>query len=73
MRIELQDCDNVMLQEIANKECTRLTVARTYALALHSDYPTDFKKVNKAIIERWSLSALEYIKRMAWSGKCFKD
>ena len=73
MKFHIAGADTLMLQEIANKECTRDVVARTYAFALRSDHPCDFKKVNKAIIERWSLSALEYIKKMAWTGKCFEE
>ncbi len=71
--VELMCCDEVMLQEISDPKCKRLDIAKTYALALRSSYPTDFAKVNKAIIERWSLSALDYITKMAWSGKCFQD
>jgi hypothetical protein len=29
----------------------------------------DWKKVNEAIIDRWSISGLQYIKQKAWSGK----
>lgn len=68
--VELTNCDKVMLAEIANPTCTRLTVAKTYALALRSSYETDWKTVNRAIIKRWSRSALEYIKQWAHSGKC---
>ena len=49
--VELMCCDDLMLQEIADPKCTRKIVAKTYALALRSSYPTDFAKVNKAIIE----------------------
>ena len=72
MQIEMMCCDDLMLREIEDPKCTRDIIARTYALALRSSYPTDFGRVNKAIIERWSVSALEYIMRLAWSGKCFK-
>ena len=66
MHIELMDTTNVLLQEIAEPEFTRDTVALTYAMALCSSDKTDFKRVHQAIIERWSCSALEYIKREAW-------
>jgi len=72
MIIELVDCTNVLLREISDKEFKRKNVAKTYALALKSSYPTDWARVNKAIIKRWSLSALEYIKNLAWSGRCFE-
>ena len=71
----LADCTNTLLAEIAGKEFTRLDVAKTYALAMRAEkYGTekvDWAAVNKAIIERWSVSALNWIKSQAWSGKCF--
>ena len=71
LTIELVNCTRTLLDEIACKEAKRLDVAKTYALALRSSYPTDWREVNRAIIERWSRSALEYIKKMAWSEKAF--
>ena len=73
MLFELTCCDEVILQEISNPKLKRLDIAKTYALALQSSYPTDFSRINKAIISRWSLNGLEYIKKMAWSGKCFEE
>jgi len=73
MKIEMMDCENVLMQEIADPKCKRKTIARTYAFALKSSEDIDFKKVNMAIINRWSISGLEYIKSLAWSGKCFED
>jgi len=70
-RIELADCTRVLLDEIAHKGATRKDIAKTYALALRSSEPTDWERVNRAIIERWSLSALGWIKTKAWSGKCY--
>ena len=57
-----------MLQEIRSKECTRLDVAKTYALALRSTAKTDWGTVNRAILQRWS-----WILAQAWSGECFDD
>lgn len=73
MRIELADCENVLLNEIAMKEATRKDIAKTYALALRSSEAEriDWGKVNRAIIARWSMAALTWIKKQAWSGKCF--
>jgi hypothetical protein len=34
-------------------------------------YTRDQRRVNGAIIERWSLHALEWIKTQAHSGRCF--
>ncbi len=68
---ELFDCTNVLLREIANSEARQKDIASTYGLALRSSDPTDWIAVNKAIINRWSLSGLKRIKDMVWSGKCF--
>lgn len=73
MKFELADTTNTLLREIADPKLYRDDIARTYALALNSSYVTDWKRVNEAIIKRWSLSALKYIKERAWSGKCFKE
>jgi hypothetical protein len=59
-----------LLHEIANG-AKRKSVAMTYALALRSREQTDWARVNQAIVDRWSLSALEWIKQQAWSGGCF--
>ncbi len=71
MRIELANCTENLLSEIAAPEMKRRDVARTYALAMRSSEPTDWKRVNAAIMERWSRAALEWIKQQAHSGKCF--
>ena len=63
---ELMDCTRVLLEEIADKRFKQRNIAQTYALALRSSYNTDWATVNKAIIERWSLSGLERIKNWAW-------
>lgn len=62
-----------LLDEIARKRTTRKDVAKTYALAIRSSEDTDWTAVNKAIIGRWSLSALKWIKGQAWSGRCFDE
>ena len=72
MIIELSDPTGTLLQEIENRKCTRNVVAKTYALALRSGAETDWGRVNRAIVARWSFSALEWIKSRAWSGKCFE-
>jgi hypothetical protein len=75
MVIELAACERTLLQEIGMKEMKRLDVAKTYALALRSSERDriDWAKVNRAIIDRWSVSALNWIKERAWSGKCFEE
>jgi hypothetical protein len=69
MRVEeLACCEATLLREIADPRLRRLDIAQTYGLALRSSERTrvDWAKVNAAIMARWSRSALEYIKRLAW-------
>lgn len=66
MRIQLIDCERQLLREIADKRLVQRDVALTYAMALGSDEEIDWPKVNHAIIDRWSLSALKWIKERAW-------
>lgn len=68
MIIELMDCTNVLLDEISNKKFRQKDIAITYRLSLMSSDPTDYKKVNRAIIDRWSISGLTRIKEMAWAN-----
>lgn len=69
--IELMACESVIENEI-KMGLNQTQIAQSYALALRSSWPTDWKRVNKAIIKRWSFAGLNRIKEMAWSGKCFK-
>ena len=73
MRIELCNCERVLLEEIADPRMKRRDVAQTYALAVRSTEvgKVKWEKVNQAIVERWSESALKWIKEQAWSGKAF--
>lgn len=73
MTSELMCCEKTLLDEIANPEIKRKDVAQTYRLALQSAErdTIDWAKVNQAIIQRWSRSALHWIKEQAWSGRCF--
>lgn len=66
MKVELCNCTNVLLGEIADRQFTQKSVALTYAMALASSNPTDWAKVNAAIIQRWSRSGLVRLKTMAW-------
>ena len=72
MMIELSHTTFTLLLEIGMYEMKRKDIALTYALAMRSSANTDWAAVNEAIIERWSRSGLEYIKRLAHSGKCFE-
>jgi hypothetical protein len=66
MSFELTDTTNTLLREIADPAMKRKDVAQTYGLALRSSWPTDWGQVNRAIMARWSRSALEWIKTRAW-------
>jgi hypothetical protein len=72
IRAELVDSQGVILREIADERMTRDSVALTYAFCLRQSFDprsrdvVDFATVNRAIMERWSLSALKYIKTKAW-------
>lgn len=72
-RIELCCCTEVLLGEIADKRMKRRDIAQTYLLAMRSSEPTDWGQVNRAIIARWSKSALIWIKTQAHSEKCFAE
>jgi len=65
-RVELACCTKTLLAEIVEWKFKRNTVALTYAMAILSTEPTDWKAVNEAIVKRWSAAALKYIKERAW-------
>ncbi len=67
MQIQLADCENTLLQEIADKQFKRKDVAITYRLAMASSEKVDWSRVNRAIMARWSVSGLTYIKELAWT------
>ena len=66
-------CEETILQEIDDKNFTRDSVAITYAFCIDSTENPDFAKINRAIVKRWSLSALEYIKNEAWKLRVGKS
>lgn len=68
VRIELADPEGDLLREIADPVFTRNDVRLTYRLALRSQDRVDWGKVNRAIIERWSLTTLKQIKSWAWKS-----
>ena len=65
---ELACCEMVMLNEIAQPDTKQKSLALTYAMSIASSeaMSIDWKKVNNAIISRWSRSGLERIKKQAW-------
>lgn len=71
MLMELAAVEQVIENEI-EQGCTQRQVAQSYALGLRSSWPTDWARVNAAILRRWP-KGLVRIKEMAWSGKCFES
>lgn len=61
---ELLSVEDVIENEI-QLGATQKSVARTYALGLCSSWPTDWKRVNAAILARWP-KGLQRIKESAW-------
>ena len=70
MTLELMLCEQTLIEHIANPRATRDVVANVYGMAIMSSEARtlNWRRVNEAIIARWSRSALEYIKRRAWSA-----
>lgn len=67
--MHLADCTNTLLREIADKSMKRKDIASTYGLSIHAERygeKVDWSAVNKAIIERWSVFGLNWIKKEAW-------
>jgi hypothetical protein len=66
--IRMDDPQATILREIADKRMTRDDVAQTYAFCIRQQEVdrVDFGVINCAIVERWSASALGYVKAQAW-------
>lgn len=68
VKIELCDCENILLREIGDKHFYRNDIATTCALAImQKTEKVDWAKVNRAILKRWSYSGFVYIKNRAWA------
>lgn len=65
MTLELQCVEAVIENELV-QGCTQKSIALTYALAIRSSWPTDWKRVNAAIVAKWGERGLRRIKRLAW-------
>lgn len=56
-----------IMHELEDGVSTRKDVAQTYSILLQKNTPLEtFVEINKAIITRWSPSALRWIKEQAW-------
>lgn len=67
IRVTMCDVQGQLEREIADKRMTRSDVATTYAFGIR-DCPDeiDWAKINRLIIDRWSLNALKFVKESAW-------
>jgi hypothetical protein len=68
IRVTLVDPVGTILDEIKHQGLKRDDVAATYAFIIRDGGVSseDLRRVHLAIIDRWSLSALKYIKERAW-------
>jgi hypothetical protein len=69
-RIVLADPEGYLLEEIADPAMKRIDIAKTYRLILASGEQdrVNWRTVNAAIVGRWSVSALNWIKQFARKG-----
>lgn len=65
MEIERMSREEGIIEEIKSGDFTRDEIALTYAFCRESSEKIDWLKVNIAILNRWSLSGLNYIKSKA--------
>ncbi len=66
-RVTMQDAQESLEREIANPRMKRTDIALTYAFGIRDcAAEVDWATVNQQIIDRWSVSGLQYIKRQAW-------
>lgn len=54
-----------LMNELELPACTRKNVAKTYSYLLRQGHK-EWAAINRAIIKRWSPSALRWIKEQAW-------
>jgi len=60
------DWETAVLRAIVAPKLKQKDIACFYMALISLKAFTDFKKINAAIIARWSRSGLQTIKRMAW-------
>ena len=59
----------LLLTAISERRRTRRDIADLYGIAIRIDFgQTDWSVVNHAIMDRWSISGLKWIKRLAWGA-----
>lgn len=65
-QVRLANPEGQLLGEIADPTMTVRDVTQAYALALLDQDAVRWPVVNRAIIARWSMAALDRVKRDAW-------
>ena len=64
---------DIILDQISDKKIYRKKIAGTYArlleIPVYLQRYIGYKKINKLIMSRWSMSGLRYIKDLAWKLK----
>ena len=70
IRLTFENLEETIMQEIADRAMTQRDVAQTYAIMIRQCGPdgADWARINRAIMDRWSASGLERIKRLAWKA-----
>jgi hypothetical protein len=68
--VEMIGVEEALLRDIPDPAFKRNAIALTYAFGLRNEFSgsevIDWKRVNAAILERWSMAGLTYIKERAW-------
>lgn len=72
--VEMIGVQDTILRECADPGMKRKDIALTYAFGLRQSVMSaaatkeiDWHAVNRAILERWSMAGLKYIKELAWA------
>lgn len=73
LTVEMVDTTDTILEEIGHPEMTPRCVAMSCVLADQSPDPTDWVRVFRAILARWGMATLVWIKRAAATQACFED
>lgn len=67
MIVMLMCCEDVIENEI-KRGLKQKDIAQTYAMTMHSEdngRPTDWRRINEAILARWSRRGLDRVKKLA--------
>jgi hypothetical protein len=68
----LSDVTETLLIMISDRLMHQEDLSLFYAAAIMSMTPPDWAKINKAIMDRWSVTGLNHIKKLAWNRLGYK-